>query len=153
MGRPTGVTLIAVLYFIAAAFCVLGGIGMMLGGGFIAAMINQAGGQGAGAGAGILAGLGAAIGIVFLVIAAIQILVAVGLLKLKEWARIVGIVFSAIGGILQLLGVLGSLAHFTIGGFVWNAFWLGIDALIIWYLLKPDVKAAFGGPQARGAAA
>src|SRR5436853_5283115 len=33
MGRPVGVTILAILDFIGAAFCLLGGIGMILGGG------------------------------------------------------------------------------------------------------------------------
>ena len=25
----------------------------------------------------------------------------------------------------------------------WGAFWVAVDAFVIWYLLKPEVKAAF----------
>jgi hypothetical protein len=59
MGRPVGVTILAILNFIGAAICLLGGIGMILGGGFIATMLSQQG-QGSAGAAGILAGLGAA---------------------------------------------------------------------------------------------
>ena len=65
MGRPVGVTILAILNFIGAAFCVLGGIAMILGGGFIATMLSQ--GQGSAGAAGVLAGLGAAAG-VFIII-------------------------------------------------------------------------------------
>lgn len=75
MGRPVGVTILAVLDFLGAVLCVLGGIGMMVGGGFMATLINQQGSQGAGAGAGILAALGAALGVFLLICAAIGVLV------------------------------------------------------------------------------
>jgi cbb3-type cytochrome oxidase subunit 3 len=49
--------------------------------------------------------------------------------------------------------LLSSLAHFNIGSFVFTLIILGIQALIIWYLLKPEVKAAFQAPQVRAASA
>lgn len=153
MGRPVGVTVLAILNFIGAAFCLLAGIGMILGGGFIATLINQQGGQGSAGAAGILGGLGAAAGVFIIIIGGVGALVGFGLLKLKEWARIVSIVFAGIGAAMQLLGLLGSLAHFNLFAVVWGLFWLAIDALIIWYLLKPEVKAAFQAPQARAASA
>ncbi|HEY2360959.1 MAG TPA: hypothetical protein VGK36_07585 [Candidatus Angelobacter sp.] len=139
MGRPVGVTILAILNFIGAAFCLLGGIAMILGGGFIASMMSQ---QGAG-GAGILAGLGAAAGVFIIIMGGVAALMGFGLWKLKEWARIVSIVLAGIGAALQLLGLLGTLAHFNVLAVIWGIFWLAIDALIIWYLIKPEVKAAF----------
>ena len=140
MGRPVGVTILAILNFIGAGFCLLGGIGMILGGGFIATMLSQ--GQGAGA-AGILAGLGAAAGVFIIIVGGISAFVGFGLWKLKEWARIVSIVLYGISAALQLLGLLGSLAHFNAFAVVWSVFWVAVDAFVIWYLLKPEVKAAF----------
>lgn len=140
MGRPTGVTILAILNFIGAAFCLLFGIAMIVGGGFIATMLSQ--GQGA-AGAGILAGLGAAAGVVIIVCGGVSALIGFGLWKLKGWARIVSIVLFAISAVMQLLGLLGSLAHFNLFAVVWTVFWIAVDAFVIWYLLKPEVKAAF----------
>src|SRR5437660_3639503 len=107
MVRPTGVTVIAILCFIGAAFAGLGGIGMIVGGGFVATMMNQQGQAGSAGLASMMAGLGAALGIFFLIIAAVDIAVAIGLLNLKEWARIVTIVLTGIGAALGLLGLLG----------------------------------------------
>lgn len=74
--------------------------------------------------------------------------------KLKGWARIVSIVLFAISAAMQLLGLLGSLAHFNLFAVVWSLFWVAVDAFVIWYLLKPEVKAAFQAPvQARAASA
>lgn len=141
MGRPVGVTILAILNFIGAAFCLLGGIGMILGGGFIASMLSQ--GQSSAGAAGILAGLGAAAGVFIIIVGGISALVGFGLWKLKEWARVVSIVLYGISAALQLLGLLGSLAHFNAFAMIWSVFWIAVDAFIIWYLLKPEVKAAF----------
>jgi len=152
MVRPVGVTILAILNFIGTAFCLLGGIGMILGGGFIATMLSQQG-QGSAGAAGVLAGLGAAAGVFIIITGGVSALVGFGLWKLKGWARIVSIVLYGISGAFQLLGLLGSLAHFNLFAVVWSLFWIAIDALIIWYLLKPEVKAAFQAPQARAASA
>jgi hypothetical protein len=153
MGRPVGVTILAILNFIGAAFCLLGGIGMILGGGFIATMLSQQG-QGSAGAAGVLAGLGAAAGVFIIIIGGVSALVGFGLWKLKGWARIVSIVLFAISGAFQLLGILASLAHFNAFALIWGAFWVAVDAFVIWYLLKPEVKAAFQQqPMAKAASA
>jgi hypothetical protein len=153
MGRPVGVTILAILNFIGAAFCLLGGIGMILGGGFIATMLSQQG-QGSAGAAGILAGLGAAAGVFIIIVGGVSALVGFGLWKLKGWARIVSIVLYGISAALQLLGLLGSLAHFNAFAVIWSVFWVAVDAFIIWYLLKPEVKAAFQSrPMASAASA
>jgi len=120
MGRPVGVTILAILDFIGAAFCLLGGIGMILGGGFIATMLSQ--GQGSAGAAGIFAGLGAAAGVFIIIIGGVFALVGFGLWKLKGWARIVSIVLYAISAVFQLLGILGTLTHFNMFALIWGMF-------------------------------
>jgi hypothetical protein len=150
MGRPTGVTILAILCFIGAGLCLLGGLAFLLGGGALATMMNQQGGN-AGA-AGMLAGLGAFAGVCIIIVGGIYALVGFGLWKLKEWARIVTIILTAIGAVLNLPGLLATLTHFNLGALIWTLFWLAIDVWIIMYLLKPHVKAAFQGA-ARAASA
>jgi uncharacterized membrane protein (DUF2068 family) len=152
MGRPVGVTILAILYFLGAVCCVLGGIGVIAGGGFMATIANQAKEAGPGA-AGLIAGLGAVFGVILLIVAALYALLGWGLWKVKNWARIVTIVLLAIGIVFQLLSVLGTLAHFNLFALIWILFWTAIDVLIIWYLVKADVKAAFQGGQAAAASA
>lgn len=141
MNRPTGVSVIAVLCFLGAAFCLIGGIGLIAGGGFLATMLSQ---QAEGAGmASLVASMGAALGVGILVFAVLYGVVGWGLWVLKDWARIVTIVLSAIAALLQLPGLFTTLLHFRIGAFIWIAFWLGVYVAIIWYLLKPEVKGVF----------
>ena len=151
MGRPGGVTFIAILDFLGAAICILLAITMMVGGGFVANLMSQSGGQGAGAGAGLFAGLGVVMGVVFLVIAIIPILVGWGLWKLKEWARIVSIVFAVLGIVSNLFRLLTVLVHFNVILLGITLCLLALNAWIIWYLLQPNVKAAFQGAKAAAA--
>ena len=117
MNRPTGVTLIAVLYFLGAAFCVIGGIGVMAGAGFIGGLIGSAG-QGSGGVGAFFAGLGIVTGVILLIFGAIDFAVGWGLVKLNGVARIVAIIFSAISALFQVLGLLGSLASFKPSNFL-----------------------------------
>jgi uncharacterized membrane protein (DUF2068 family) len=136
MSRPTGVTILSILDFLFGVLALLGGILFMVGGGFIANMMNQNQANGAGAGAGLMVGLGAAFGVVFIIIGLLYLLIGVGMWKVKNWARILTIVFCGLGALSQAWGLVH---HFSIFAIVI----LAIDILIIWYLLKPNVKAAF----------
>jgi len=142
---------ISVFWFICGGICALGGLLMFVAGGFMATMLK---GQSSGAGmAGMFAAFGAVLGVIFLAFAALYIVVAWVLLNLKSWARIVGIILSAIGALLQLPGLFGSLSHFNLSSLVWTAIWVTVDIAIIVYLLKPEVKSAFEGGRAMMATA
>jgi hypothetical protein len=133
MARPVGVTILSILDFLGAAALLLFAILCFVGGGFLATVGQSDQAQGLGA----LLGMGAAvIGVVMLVIAIICALIGWGMWKVKNWARILTIVLCALGVLFRLWG----LVHmFSISSIIVIA----IDALIIWYLLKADVKAAF----------
>lgn len=148
MGRPVGVSILAVLGFIGAGLWVLIGLAMLVGASFVGAMFSQAQGAPAGSG-GFMAMLGGAVSIVFFVFAAIAALLAWGLWTLKNWARIVVIVLQALG----ILFSLAALLHLSLPVLVGLIIRVGIGGLIIWYLSKPDVAAAFAGSQARSATA
>jgi hypothetical protein len=149
MNRPTGVTVLAVLQFIGAGCCVIGGLLMMVGGTFLAAILGRATASGGGSTA--MAGMGALIGVVggvfCLMLAVLYGAVGWGMWGLKNWARIVTIVLAAIGALFQVLGLMGSLLHFHIFALLWNVIWVGVNGFIVWYLIQPQVRAAFEGPQ------
>jgi len=153
MNRPAGVTVIAVLEFLVAALCILLGLGAMLGGGFLATFMSQSGAQGNAAGAGIMGAIGAGVGIVFLIFAALYVLVGWGMLGLKGWARIVTLVLAGLGILGSLLGLATTFLHFNVLALFWIAIRLAIAGWIMWYLLQPNVSAAFQGGQARTASA
>lgn len=145
MNRPAGVTLISILFFVATGLLLIAAIGSFVGGAFIGSMIGAAARQrGAGmTGAGMGAIVGAFIGIFFLVCSALNGVCGFGLWKLKEWARILTIVLCGIGVALGALGFFAGMLHFHLFVMMWRMVWLAIDLGIIWYLLQPEVKAAF----------
>lgn len=146
MQRPTGVTVLAVLDFIGAAFWLLLAIGGFVGATFLGAIISQAmerSGGGAAVGAGFGAAIGVVIGIFGLIFGGLAVLMGWGMWSLKEWARILQIVFAAIGACFSGLAILVALTHFHVFGLMWSLVRFSISALIIYYLIQPQVKAAF----------
>jgi hypothetical protein len=138
MERPTGVTILAVLAFVATGLLVLAGLGVLVGGAMIGSMAARPG-MGAMAGA-----LGAVFGVVFLGLAILYAVVGVGFLKLQNWSRILTIVLCGLGILFNGLGILTALFHFHPLVVVGRAISLGINLWIVLYLLKPHVKLAFG---------
>ena len=147
MERPGGVTVIAVLDFIGAAFCLIGALIAFFFGTMLASFIGAAAGAngttapGAAPAAGLMAGIGIFLGAIFIAFGILAIFVALGLLKLKNWARVTSIVLAA-------LGLLGSIRNLAIGfhgsGMIMTIVFLAYYIWVIWYMLQPNVKAAFG---------
>jgi hypothetical protein len=139
MQRPTGVTILAVLCFLGAAFLLMAAAFATAGGALLSHMMAT------GPGAGLLFGLGGAlVGGVFLVIGILDLVVGIGFLKLQNWARILMIVFVGLsvlgsgGGMLFLFGHFLPLLMFR------HIVSVAIDIWILIYLFQPHVKQAFG---------
>jgi hypothetical protein len=142
MQRPGGVTVIAIIDYIGAGLCVIGGIAAFFGGAFLGAMLGgSASHSGAGAGMGMI--IGGAIGVFLLFLAAISGVAGWGLWSLKEWARIVQIVLAALGVLGRLFSIMTVMAHGRIFGLPFSLVILGYYAWVIYYLIQPEVKAAF----------
>lgn len=139
MERPSGVTILSVLSFLAAALMILAACGMfVLGAAGIAA---ASGGRALG---GPLAALGAFAGVALLILAAIYVVNGVGLWKLLGWGRLLTIVLVAIGVIFGIMGLFRAFMPMHVGMVVWQLIWLAIDVWILAYMFKPHVKQAFG---------
>jgi len=143
MARPTGVTILAVLSFLAACLYLFAAAGLFLLGSSagLAAMAGRGGSMG-----GPLAAMGAFAGIACLILAALCLVNGIGLLKLRGWARLLTILLTLLGIVFEVLGIVRALAPMMIGLIVWDVILIVIDAWILMYLFKPHVKAAFGGP-------
>ena len=133
MNRPQGVTVIAVLYFVRAAFFACLGLIFMVAGAAVATAIAER----SGLPAALIAGAGVLVAVLLFCFSAFQALVGWGLLRLKEWARIIAIALSALS---LALGVFG-LFRLSLFGVLRIA----ISGVILWYLLQPHVVAAFRG--------
>lgn len=147
--RPTGVTILAILAILAAlgllfSGAVLIGLGLALGTLAAAADITNAlknaGYPGLSSlGVGTLSALIIALGAVILILGILYLFVGIGFLGGKRWAWTLGVIVSIIGivlGIIQVaFGNYGSILS------------LVISLLIVYYLMRPHVKAFFGkGP-------
>jgi hypothetical protein len=115
----------------------------------ISSLLSQAG---SGVGGGIAGGLVAVVGFLILAFAALFIITGIGLMKLRGWGRIIQIILAALG-ILNTLRGITTVFRSGSAPMVITIVILAYDIWVIWYLLTPGVKAAFGGQPAPAAAA
>jgi hypothetical protein len=139
MQRPTGITILAVLYFIGAVFLLLGAFAFFAGGSFLAQVLASMPGMSTLAG-----GLVTVVGVVLLAFAALYGATGYGLISLKSWGRILAIIFTVLGLVGTLVGFISIVSNFGMGVAIWQVVKLGICVWILWYLFQPNVKQAFG---------
>jgi hypothetical protein len=156
--RPLGVTIIAILTIIGGAFSLVFGIGLITLGVVLPTLppsvFNQSQLQGnitdgqqappiippgtpPMALQSLLGGLGIAFGAVLVAIGIVSFIVAYGLLKGRGWAWTATIILSIISIVWNAI-TIATAANF--GGIIP----IIIDAIIIYYLYRPHVKAYFG---------
>ena len=119
-GRPTGVTVLAVLSILSGvALLSVAGVGTL---GSTSLVVSYA------------------FGIVLLVLGLIYLIVAVGFFTAKPWSWPLALVAFGIGIILTLLMIAISPTANLIG----NIIGLIFAFIIVFYLFRPNVKAYFG---------
>ncbi len=123
--RPTGVTILAILAFIGGAFGILGALAL-LGLGF--AFAGVAGG-----------GLSFIFGIVLLALSILYLWIGWGFWNLKRSAWSLGLVVFGAGILITFIEFL--LGYATLTNVIVT---IVINGIVIYYLLTPAVKAAFG---------
>lgn len=138
MQRPTGVTILAVLAFIGAGLLALLALSLLFVGG---ALMARMGGRPLG----MIGGIGATFLAVFLFgLAVVYAFIGNGLLKLRNWARVLTIVLAGLSALVNGLALLHMMMpmrpFFMFNHFVFTA----IDVWIVVYLLQPPIKQAFG---------
>ena len=141
MKRPTGVTIIAVLTFFGAAVLTLSSIAF-----FFVAVMGMTGGDAADPVSMAIAGMGFAGGFSLLFLAGVAAFLAIGVLELHEWARIVSIASIAVAigcTILSLVAFRGYVVIPVVPSLICH---LLVTATAVWmlaYLLRLPVKQAF----------
>ena len=139
--RPIGVTIIAVLAFCAAAILAFGAC--------IFLFVGMAGMTGADAGEPLsvaIAAMGAAGGYSLMVMAGVAVAVAIGVLKLREWARVVSIAAFGVGILFTIFSLFTVMGYLVIPAVPMILCHLAVMAVAVWllsYLLRPAVKQAF----------
>lgn len=125
MQRPTGITILAVLAI----------IGGLLGLCWSLTLFGV-GGLGIGTRTG---GLGLAFGGLGLVSAILYLAFGFGAWTLKPWAWVLGIVGVAVAILSTVAGLI-----FRANGLIGAILSLIVPVIILWYLLRPEIKQAFG---------
>jgi hypothetical protein len=129
---PTGVKVIAVLYYIGAVLSALFGVLFLVGAGAIGSLLSQIPILGT-----LGAGLFIVVGVIMIGFGVLDFFVGRGLWKARSWARVVVIVFAVLGAVLAIV----SMAQ---GSILWNIFNLVVELVIGGYLIfSKDVKKAF----------
>jgi hypothetical protein len=139
MGRPLGVTILcAVMIAAGLGFAATGLIFFFMGSTGAAATASTHGIV-----ATMLAATGAAAGVIFLLFGGFHIVLAIGIFKLRDIARVFTIFLFLLIGAGACLGLIATVLSFSRVSLAWNVSLLALDALILWYLLRPQTKSAF----------
>jgi hypothetical protein len=127
--RPTGVTILAILAVIGGVLPILVGLTLLGFGGVVYLGDTSV----EGSAASVVAWLIVLIGVASLII-------AWGFWTLKSWAWLIGVILYAI----EIVNVI--VAYFTVtdSNIVSTIILLIVPGLILYYLLRPGVRAAFG---------
>ena len=149
--RPTGVTVLGILFVIAGAFTLLGGITTLVAIPFVA-NVNpnvignelQLNGQLTPSEQTILAqGSGSiltVLGAVLIPLGIASLVVAYGLFKAKSWAWYVAVALSIIGLVVNVI----SLVTADIGAITGALVGIAINAVVLYYLSRRNVRQYFG---------
>jgi hypothetical protein len=141
MKRPIGVTIIAALTFFGAAALALGSFAF-----FVVAVMGMTGGDAGDPASVAIAGMGVAGGFSLLVLAGVAACLAIGVLDLREWARIISIASIAAGIGCTILSLFAFRRYVVIPPVPSVFCHLLVMATAVWmlaYLLLARVKQAF----------
>jgi hypothetical protein len=126
--RPTGITILAILAVIGGLLGLCGSI-TLFGVGGLGVMAGEVS-------SGAMAGIFGALGVVS---ALLYLAFGFGAWTLKPWAWLLGIIGAGLAIASNLLSLLTGNA-----GIVAALISLIIPGVILWYLFRPEIKAAFG---------
>jgi hypothetical protein len=139
--RPTGVTAVAVLTFFGAAILALSSFAFF----FVAVMAMTGGDAGERVTVAII-GMGVAGGFSLLVLAGVATSLAIGVLKLREWARIVSIASIGTGiafAILSLFAFRRFVVIPVVPSVICHLFVMATASCMVEYLSRARVKRFF----------
>src|SRR5882672_7360581 len=123
MPRPTGVTTIAIIFFLVAIY--LSAVG--------AIMLASPGTISMAAGAPLLSGLELAGPYMFLLMAAVAALIGWGLLRMYKWARRAAILVAFAGFVMLVPSVSAAAVDFR-WSLVWGGMGIIVRMVVVWYL-------------------
>lgn len=131
MNRPTGITILALLALFGGLSSLIGAMTLLLGGAVGGAAIGGAPGV-------VLGGIAIVTGLVLLASALLSLAFAYGAWYLKPWGWLLGVItegFSLLSAVMALIN--GSSFGSQFFSFL-------VAGIILFYLFRPEIKAAFG---------
>lgn len=135
MKRPVGVTIIAVLAIIYGVFSLLLALLGLLGTALLASGVGAVANRYS-AGTLVYATISdAVLGILYLAF-------GIGAFTLKRWAWTAGVIALVLDVVRQIVGVV--MRGFTAGNTVSFIITIVVALVVLWYLFRPNVRAAFG---------
>jgi hypothetical protein len=132
MHRPAGVTVIAILFFVASAYLCVVGATMLVSPGALSMRI----------GAPLLHGLELAGPYMFLLVGAAGAVIGWGVLRLNNWARRAAVVGVLVGVVMLIPSVSAEASDFS-WPLVWGGLGIMVRAAVTWYLLLGAGPEAF----------
>ena len=127
-----GVTAVAVIFFVAAAYLILLGLLILALPGAVSMTIGSP----------ILNGLELAGPYMFLLVGGVGAAIGFGLLRLNNWARRTAILASLIGMIMLIPSVSAAAVDFHPALF-WNGLGVIVRMVVVWYLYQTPVAENF----------
>ncbi|MGD0426354.1 MAG: hypothetical protein ABSC10_06520 [Candidatus Acidiferrales bacterium] len=138
MKRPIGVTAIAILMFLGAAFLVLGSVAC-----FVVGVMSFTGGEGREPVTAAIVGMALAGGFSLLFLAAIYITLGVGVLQLRETARQLCMASISLGVALTLAALFLFVLHPPAAMIAAQLAFIAAYMGTLYYLVSPGVRRAF----------
>jgi hypothetical protein len=133
MHRPVGVTAIAIVFFLSATYLAGLGAGMLIAPGTLSMRL----------GAPLLFDLVLAGPYMFVLFAVVGALIGWGLLRLNNFARRAAAIVAALGVVMLVPSVSGSVITLSISGLTWGGLGVIVRVVIAWYLWQRPIADAF----------
>ena len=134
--RPTGISMLFWVYLILGILSLLWS-GLVLGIGGLSTFFGSLFGMESVSDFGSTSAWSGYVGIIS---AVVQIIVAFGLASMKKWAWILAIIAAGLTILEGVIGIFGG----GIFAFMCGSLGLIVPIVILFYLLKADIRAAFG---------
>jgi hypothetical protein len=133
MERPAGITVIAILFFMAAAYLLVPGLIMLLRPGTLSMMLGSP----------LLGGLELGGPYMFILFGAAGAAVGWGLWRLNNWARRAAVVLAVAGVALLVPSVSSAVVDFRVTTLAWGGLGVIVRVIVAWYLYQAPVVEAF----------
>lgn len=128
--RPTGITVLSILYILGGILLLIGGIASAALPGLLSSSTALSG-----AGAATLKNIASLLGITFIIVGIISFVIAYGLWKGAKWGWWLTVVLTGLGVIFAIVSL--------VSGAIFSIISLIIEGVILYYMFQKDTKAYF----------